>query len=157
MATVIVSQDNELQSYGVNRIPPGIVKRAEHFVRGLRSAFIICSERMALINYYKLSIKPWWDQNKYTKEQFNQIERKEIAFLSKRTGEIGEHSPELRNSTMITTTTPCLECAKVIVQHWPKNLIANENTGGDFTRREGYAEAETMIRARGIHMVKLAF
>lgn len=156
VATLIISERNELQSYGINRIPPNIIKRAEHYVRGLRSSYIVCSERMALANIFNMEIKVWWKTWWHTKKTLGNIERAEIKRFSDRIIEAGQQSDKLRNSTMLITTTPCDECAPAIVAHFPHAIIVDPNGGHNFTRKSSFAAAENLIRERGIRIVKLS-
>jgi tRNA(Arg) A34 adenosine deaminase TadA len=156
VATVIISENNELQAYGTNRIPANIVKRAEHFIRGIRSSFIICSERMAIANFLGISIKPWWKHlRNASRALLDQIEKQEIQNFSDRIIEIGKHSADLHNSTMITTTTPCNQCACAIAAHKPKLLITNGNSGHNFTRHSTFIEGGIIMRASGVTIREL--
>lgn len=147
VATLIISGNGKLLSFGANRVPEGVPTQGDYYVKGERKNYIVCSERIALAQLLGISVEP------ESKSYLNTQQR-----IQKLTDEIissGQDNNILKNSFIMTTAPSCETCANAIAPFRPKGVITVNEVGADFTRAESMASATEIFAKHGVSVVYL--
>lgn len=153
VATLIIDTEGKLQAFDANHVPDGIPKYGRHYIEGKRNQYIVCSERTALARLLNMQTDsrdiPY--SNSTEKERGRRRDpilqpvdiKASILQQTKDLTDFGQNSEILRNSFILTTTSPCEICANVIAPFRPMGIIAMKGTDAEF--RQG--RQDSIIRA----------
>ena len=154
VSSLIISKNGDLIGFGANRLPTGIKPQGHYFEKGKRKEYILCSERIALMELlgvgpHKTTRKiPKRDRDKHARWQVKRITLDIIA-------KAAEEGAALRDSFMLVTTSPCHECAPAIAPHRPDGIITSTKAGKHFSRAEGMVLGRSHLEGHGVRFIEL--
>jgi hypothetical protein len=152
VATLIISGNGKLLTFGANRVPEGLPKSGNYLIEKIRQHYIVCSERIALARYLGFTVTP---PRGLSKRDRRQNMRPLIKTLTDRIIAEGCHNESLKDSFLLTTTSLCELCAHAVAPYAPKGILTVEGNGKNFTRAAGIRRAADYLSRSNIPIITL--
>ncbi len=155
-AVVINKQTNRIISYGYNGIPDGIdieAIPATAYEEGIRSHCNACAEPNALAKPLGVKAQALQaDDGRLPEQHLGGIMDRVRWYLTD-IGRVGAEHQTLKGHYMAVSVSPCLGCARLIINNGLEGVIARRKPRfGSFKRADGMVEARMQLMAEGVRI-----